>query len=149
MDLLMDALKQFDINFKNRWFCGSFLDPVWSNAIPPGHSIIIQQLQAQKQQYANQQLHQDLGGNQKKRAKLGMHKEQALLDFISATPLMEDVVPIPSTTRSLTMTLVQRINAPVSFPRLPSTNDTTSETICLNSAFASPHNCCMLRLCED
>jgi hypothetical protein len=27
-DLLMDALKQFDINFENRWFCGSFLDPV-------------------------------------------------------------------------------------------------------------------------
>jgi hypothetical protein len=49
----------------------------------------------------------------------------------------------------LTMTLVWRINAPVSFPRLPSNNNGMSETICLNSAFARPHNCCMLRLCGD
>jgi hypothetical protein len=95
MDLLMDALKQFDINFENRWFCGSFLDPVWSNAIPPGHSIIIQPL-VPKPQYDTQQQHQDLGGNQKKQAKLGTHKKQALPGYISASPLI----------RSLTMTLV-------------------------------------------
>ena len=93
----------------------------------------------------NPQDQQEMGAN--KRTKLG-GKQPKIPDFISATALMVPVVPLPVNCRSTTMTMVRRIQAPVPFPRLPSQNGTL-QTICLNSAFPPPYNCCVLRLCGD
>jgi hypothetical protein len=143
-DTLPDALRHFDNVFETRWFCGSFLDPIWSADIPVGHSV----------QSAGSTKHQLSDSNQEKtdystnkRTKLG-GKKGMIPDFISSTPLMEPVEPFPSNTRSTTITMLRRIAAPVPFPRLPSQNGTL-QTICFNSAFMQPYNCCVLSRCGD
>jgi hypothetical protein len=141
-DTLVQALRQYDTQFEMRWFCGSFLDPIWTNPIPPEHSVQSQLPQHQTQETPAQGVEPD-----KKRAKLG-DKITKVPDYISGAPLMEAVLAIPKNTRSVTMMLVRRISAPISFPRLP-TNTGTFQTICLNSAFPSPQNCCVLRLCGN
>jgi hypothetical protein len=41
-DSLIDAfLRQFDTQFKTRCFCGSFMDAIWTNPIPPGHHMVL------------------------------------------------------------------------------------------------------------
>ena len=120
------------------------MDAIWSSPIPHGHSVVTAQVQ-QKHSYSEGHEQEETGG--KKQARLGGKKLQAP-DFISSTPLIEPIIPIPTTSRSITMTLIKRIAAPVQFPHLPSANG-TSQTICLNSVFPAPHNCCMLRLCGD
>jgi hypothetical protein len=139
-DSLPDSLRQFDNQFETRWFCGSFLDPIWSAAIPEGHSVTPP---TPKHDIPPDQ--NETGTN--KRHKLGGKKPQ-VPDFISATALMIPIVPLPANCRSTTMAMVRRIQAPIPFPRLPSQNGTL-QTICLNSAFPQPYNCCVLRLCGD
>jgi hypothetical protein len=39
-DSLTEALRHYDTSFETRWFCGSFLDSIWTNPIPPGHSVV-------------------------------------------------------------------------------------------------------------
>jgi hypothetical protein len=124
---LLDALHQFDTQFETRWFCGSFLDSIWSNDISLGHSVLIQQAMSPKHPYTNTTMDQEEWGS-KKCPHLGNKKAQ-VLDFISSSQLMEVGIPIPPSTRFLTMILIQRISAPVSFPQLPSTNG-MSQTIC-------------------
>jgi hypothetical protein len=142
-DSLPAALRQFDMTFETRWFCGSFLDPLWSAAIPEGHSVAL--ITKTKQQHTDTL--DDADDPIPKRIKLG-GKKPSIPDFISSTPLMDPVVPLPSNTKSTTMTMLRRINAPIPFPRLASTNGTL-QTICLNSAFPKPYNCCILKLCGD
>ena len=120
------------------------MDTIWSSQIPTGHSVM-PTLASSKHAYSEGPEQEE--NTAKKRVKLGGKKLQAP-DFISSTPLMETVIPIPTASRSITMTLIKRINAPIQFPRLPSSNGTL-QTICLNSVFPAPHNCCMLRLCGD
>ncbi len=143
-DSLPDALRQFDNHFEMRWFCGSFLDPIWSADIPDGHSAM--PVQSNKHSYTDTNTDQpETAVNKRIRLAGGKIK---IPDFISSTPLMIPVVSLPANCRSTTMALVRRIQAPVPFPRLPSTNGTL-QTLCLNSAFPQPYNCCVLRLCGD
>jgi hypothetical protein len=142
-DSLPGALRQFDMLFETRWFCGSFLDPIWSAVIPEGHSVALVKPPKQPQHDTPE----DSSDPISKRIKLG-GKKNLTPDFISSTPLMEPVVPLPSNTKSTTMTMLRRINAPIPFPRLASTNGTL-QTICLNSAFPKPYTCCILKLCGD
>jgi hypothetical protein len=142
-DTLIQALRQYDTQFEMRWFCGSFLDPIWTNPIPPDHSV----QPTMATQFTQEIPDQGQAPPEKKRAKLG-DKITKVPDYISGAPLMEAVLAIPKNTRSVTMMLVRRISAPISFPRLPTTTG-TFQTICLNSAFPSPQNCCVLRLCGN
>ena len=142
-DSLPAALRHFDMIFETRWFCGSFLDPIWSAAIPEGHSVgLVAKVKPQHDDAPD-----DPNDPIPKRIKLG-GKKAMIPDFISSTTLMEPVVPLPSSTKSTTMTMLRRINAPIAFPRLASTTGTL-QTICLNSAFPKPFNCCILKLCGD
>jgi hypothetical protein len=142
-DSLPAALRQFDMTFETCWFCGSFLDPIWSAAIPEGHIVAL--ITKAKQQHSD--IPDNTGDPIPKRIKLG-GKKSLIPDFISSTTLMDPVVPLPPNTKSTTMTMLRRINAPIPFPRLASTNGTL-QTICLNSAFPKPYNCCILKLCGD
>ena len=142
-DTLIQALRQYDTQFEMRWFCGSFLDPIWTNPIPPDHSVQPMMVT----QFTQDTPDQGQAPPEKKRAKLG-DKTTKVPDYISGAPLMEAVLAIPKNTRSVTMMLVRQISAPISFPRLPTTTG-TFQTICLNSAFPSPQNCCVLRLCGN
>ena len=101
-DSFPDALRQFNIQFETRWFCGSFLDPIWSANIPEGHSVMPPA--AVKHVYTDTLPNQlDPGAN--KRAKLG-GKKPLVPDFISSTLLMEPTVPLPAHTKSATMTII-------------------------------------------
>jgi hypothetical protein len=143
-DSVTAVLQHYDSNFETRWFCGSFLDPMWTVPIPLGHSVV--PIAVKKHPIPVTRDDAPDYGTQK-RARLGGKKLTAP-DFISQTPLMETVIPLPPNTRSTTMAMVKRINAPIQFPRLPSDNGTL-QTICLSSAFQQPYNCCILRLCGD
>jgi hypothetical protein len=144
-DAVTDLFRTSDMLFETRWFGGSFLDPLWSTPIPVGHSVAAPIFQKQPTNDHIQQDTHEYGAY--KRQKLGGKKLQAP-DFVSSTPLMETIVPLPPNTRSATMALVRRISAPVAFPRLQADNG-TFQTVCLNSAFQAPYNCCILRLCGD
>ena len=134
-DSLIAALRQFDTTFETRWFCSSFLDPIWSASILPGHTVVATK---PTQKHTIQETQHEVGDyNQSKRVKLGGERLTAP-DFISSTPLMETVLPFPPNTRSTT----------VPFPCLQAQNGTL-QTVCFNSAFLQPHNCCILRLCRD
>jgi hypothetical protein len=147
-DSLIQALRQFDTTFETRWFCGSFLDSIWSNPLPPGHHVVPVQKALQQTGKLVYPPASDYGdGNANKRQRLGGKKLQAP-DFISASPMMEAVLPVSASTKSITLTLVRRISAPITFPRLPNANG-TFQTICLSSAFMQPHNCCVLQRCGD
>jgi hypothetical protein len=139
-DSLTEALRHYDTSFETRWFCGSFLDSIWTNPIPPGHSVVAPSLAVPPTLTHGE-------GASNKRARLG-GKKLTHPDFISSSPPMEAVLRVPSSSRSLTMTMVRRISAPISFPRLPNANGTL-QTICLNSSFTPPHNCCVLSGCGD
>ena len=144
-DSLIEALRQFDTQFETRWFCGSFLDAIWTTPIPLGHHVIVEEPPSQIRQYNEITNHDE--GVPTKRKKLG-GKKQREYDYISSTPLMEMVIPLPAATRSVTMALIKRIAVPIQFPRLPASNGTL-QTICLNSVLPAPYNCCLLRLCGD
>jgi hypothetical protein len=94
------------MTFERCWFCGSFLDPIWTAAIPEVHSVAL--ITKTKPQ------HNDTPGDANdpipKRIKLG-GKKTLIPDFISSTPLMDPVVPLPPNTKSTTMTMLPNNNA--------------------------------------
>jgi hypothetical protein len=65
----------------------------------------------------------------KKCAKLGGNNLLAP-DFISLTPLVETVLPLPPNTKPTTMAMVNIISAPVQFPRLLSNNGALLQITC-------------------
>ena len=80
-DSLLAALRHFDMTFETRWFCGSFLDPIWSAATPAGHSVAM--VTRTKQQH--DETHADPHDPGPKRQKLGGKKPALIPDFISST----------------------------------------------------------------
>ena len=141
-DSLIDSLKQYDTIFETRWFRSSFMDSIWTAPLPSGHG-------GEPANDMSKNLHEytDAGDQATtKRLKLAgiKHKNP---DFISQKPPMEVTSPIP-TQNTLLNTLFSRFQRPIQFPRLKNTNGTL-QTICLNSAFNQPHNCCVTRNCGD
>jgi hypothetical protein len=137
-DTLTETFRQFDQKFEARWFGSWLMDPIWTTPIPDGHSMTTKK----------HPLFEAMEGDHTtgKRVKMAGKKHNSP-DFINAYPPMEMVVSIPRN-KSATTTMLNRFQVPIPFPRLPSENG-TSQTICLNSAFVSPHNCCAMRLCGD
>jgi hypothetical protein len=140
-DTLIEAMRQFDHIFEARWFRTSVMDPVWTTPIPLGYaktqSISIKQVFPDQKDTARQE--------SAKRLKLDRAKTK-VYDFNSTCPPMEIIEMIPG--KTVTATLMRRFTTHIRFPRLNLPNG-TSQTICLNSAFQSPHNCCESKACGD
>jgi hypothetical protein len=141
-DSLIESLRQYDTIFETRWFRSSFMDSIWTAPLPSGHGG--EPIRNSRQNFteygdANDPI-------DKKRLKLAglKHKNP---DFICQKPPMEVTTPVPAQ-NTLLNTLFGRFQRPIQFPRLKHTNGTL-QTICLNSAFTPPHNCCLTRLCGD
>jgi hypothetical protein len=66
-------------------------------------------------------------------------------DFINNTPLVEAVIPF-QVRKSLSHQILTRL-ARAPFPKFMDSSGTL--TLCFLSAFAAPHNCCVLRKCVD
>ena len=39
MDSLIESLEHFDCAFETRWLRSSFMDPIWTTPLPPGHCL--------------------------------------------------------------------------------------------------------------
>ena len=142
-DSLLESLRQYDTIFETRWFRSSFMDSIWSAPIPDGHSTA----PPRPQRHLRDEHTDNTDDNRGKRLRLSGPKHQNP-DFVSKSPLMEVTARVPANS-TLLNTLFGRFNRPIQFPRLDSTTHGTSQTICLNSAFMNPHNCCTTRLCGD
>jgi hypothetical protein len=141
MESFTEALRQYDTKFEARWFGSWFMDPIWSAPIPEGYSLA-----DMPQKHLLPPDVNDTTTGLNKRAKLA-GKKMANPDFINRRPPMEMVVPVPRN-KTATATMINRFQSPIPFPRLPCPNG-TSHTICLNSAFSGPSNCCVFRYCGD
>jgi hypothetical protein len=143
-DTLIESLRQYDTIFETRWFRSSYMDSIWTAPLPPGHGGLSPRPTTHTQQ--------DYGDNgdtlRNKRQKLAGLKHRNP-DFINQSPLMQVTTPVPPHSTLMT-TLFGRFQRPTQFPRLASPTGTgTSQTICLNSAFTSPNNCCLTSRCGD
>jgi hypothetical protein len=139
-DSLMKVLQQFDVSFQNRWYQNTSFDGIWSLPLPPAHF----------------RSHQPPPGRpppfdpdtdpltKKQRLSLAGEKKEAP-DFINNTPLVEAVVPF-QVRKSLSHQILTRL-ARAPFPKFTDSSGTL--TLCFLSAFAAPHNCCVLRKCVD
>jgi hypothetical protein len=143
-DSLLDSLGHYDQLFEQRWFRSSFMDSIWTAQLPPGHTTVPIASVRQRQPQMTQPDGDD--GPLNKRAKLSGRKVRNP-DFINYSPIMAVTVPVPANS-TLLNTLFDRFSQPTQFPRLPSSTGTLL-TICLNSAFSAPHNCCMTKSCGD
>jgi hypothetical protein len=168
-DSLIEALGHFDHAFETRWFRSSFMDPIWTTPLPPGHCLPPPNHGRHSQSHTRDAYHrpddgrtsrhddrraprQDDGRNpryddgQHKRAKLGGERIKNP-DFINRCPLMECTSTIPLS-KSVLQHLYGKFQMPVSYPRFP-TSTGTWQTLCLNSSFVGPHNTCSTRMCGD
>ena len=146
-DSLIESLRQYDTIFETRWFHSSFMDSIWSAPIPAGHGTTPprRDRETNRDRYdPNDQ--NDRNPNPNKRLRLGGPKHHNP-DFICQSPLMECAVRVPANSTLLT-TIFGRFNRPIQFPRLEASPG-TFQTICLNSSFLAPYNCCTTRLCGD
>jgi hypothetical protein len=144
-DSLTESLRQYDTIFETRWFRSSFMDSIWSAPIPSGHGGI--PLPPPRGRDERQAYNDPNDRNREtKRQRLGGPKHTNP-DFICRSPLMECSARVPANSTLLT-TIFGRFNRPIQFPRLEAATG-TSQTICLNSAFLAPYNCCTTRLCGD
>jgi hypothetical protein len=138
-DSLLQVLQQFDLAFQTRWYQNTTYDAVWSSPIPPGHSSL-------PPSTAKNPPTSDLGSTATKRRKaLEGISALSVPDFVNNTPLVEAVVPFTSH-RPIAQQLLTRL-ARTPFPKFETTTGTL--TLCFLSAFAQPHNCCVLRKCMD
>jgi hypothetical protein len=140
-DSLMTVLQQFDVSFQNRWYQNTSFDGIWSSPLPPAHF----------------RSHQPPPGHPPPPldpAQEALTKKQRLLlagdkkdipDFINNTPLVEAVIPF-QVRKSLSHQILTRL-ARAPFPKFMDSSGTL--TLCFLSAFAAPHNCCVLRKCVD
>jgi hypothetical protein len=144
-DTLIESLRQYDIIFETRWFRSSYMDAIWTAPLPSGHG--------KSSSRPSPNIHPDYPGDnnepdRQKRLKLAGSKHRNP-DFINQSPLMQVTTPVPANSTLMT-TLFGRFQRPTQFPRLASPTGTgTSQTICLNSAFMSPTNCCVTSRCGD
>jgi hypothetical protein len=140
-DSLIEALSHYDHAFETRWFRSSFMDPIWTTPLPPGHCITPR---------SNNRDRGNPGDNGRnpdpKRQKLGGGRIKNP-DFINKSPPMECTFTMPAQ-KSVLQALYGKFHAPVAYPRFP-TSTGTLQTLCLNSSFVSPHNTCTTRLCGD
>ena len=141
-DSLVESLRQYDTIFESRWFRSSFMDSIWTAPLSPGHGG--ESPRESRNHYTA--YGDELKPPPNKRLRLAGTKHKNP-DFISQKPLMEVTTPVPANS-TLLNTLFGRFSRPIQFPRLKNMNGTL-QTICLNSAFTSPHNCCLTRLCGD
>jgi hypothetical protein len=139
-DTLIEAMKQFDHLFEARWFRTSVMDPIWTTPIPVGHAKV--HTVPIKQPF----LPQKDTERQDTAKRIKMDSRRKTYDFQSTCPPMEIIKMIPG--KTVTATLMRRFTTHIRFPRLNMPNG-TSQTICLNSAFQMPHNCCDSKSCGD
>jgi hypothetical protein len=171
-DSLIEALNHYDHAFETRWFRSSFMDPIWTTPLPLGHSVTPRR--NTRENYRDTQRERDIHRDPRdrdrdidrdrdrdrdydrnnarnpdgslKRARLGGPRLQNP-DFINRSPPMECTSQLPGY-KTVLQALYGKFHAPVAYPRFPSSNG-TSQTLCLNSSFVSPHHTCTTRLCGD
>ncbi len=116
-DYLPEATKQSDHSFETRWFCTSFMDSIWLTPIPPpippSHSNKLNSLPTVST-YLNYKDSDQESKRQAKRIKLGGQPQKRNFDFVSATPLMEAVVPVKE--RSITLVMMNIFSLHIPFP---------------------------------
>ncbi len=121
------------------------MDAIWTATWPAGHGEnLARNINPTCKYYGGDTIETA----RQKRIKLAglKHKNP---DFINQSPLMQVTTPVPANSTLMT-TLFGRFQRPTQFPRLASPTGTgTSQTICLNSAFMSPNNCCVTNRCGD
>jgi hypothetical protein len=143
-DSLIEALSHFDHAFENQWFRSSFMDPIWTTPLPPGHTVPTNTNNSRLTRDQREQNRREDERN--KRQRLGGPKIRNP-DFINQSPLMECTSHLPQH-KTVLQALYGKFQAQVMYPRFP-TNTGTSQTLCLNSSFVSPHHTCTTRLCGD
>jgi hypothetical protein len=168
-DSLIEALGHFDHAFETRWFRSSFMDPIWTTTLPLGHCLAPvrttyrdhrdrdprdrdprdrdpRDRDPRDRDYRDRQWDRYNNDPINKRQRLGGPKIKNP-DFINQSPLMECTSQMPQH-KTVLQALYGKFQAPVQYPRFP-TNTGTSQTLCLNSSFVSPHHTCTTRLCGD
>jgi hypothetical protein len=140
-DSLIKVLQQFDTSFQNRWYQNTSFDGIWSSPLPPAHFRSHHPPAGFPPQFDP-----DLDPVAKKQRLLLSGTQKEVPDFINKTPLVEAVVPF-LLKKSLSHQILTRLSrAP--FPKFTDSSGTLL-TVCFLSAFAAPHNCCVLRKCVD
>jgi hypothetical protein len=139
-DSLIKVLQQFDISFQNRWYHNTAFDSIWSSPLPPAHFRSLQPPPGHPPPFDS-----DLDPVNKKQRQLLAGIQKDVPDFINKTPLVEALVPF-KIGKSLSHQILTRL-ARAPFPKFADSSGTL--TLCFLSAFAAPHNCCVLRKCVD
>jgi hypothetical protein len=154
MDTLIGAFGNVDMLFENRWYRSTAHDSSWTDPIPSGYFQSSPTFPTSGRPPPSNfnrpppEPETDQNGRRIRRQLLGGRRERGPPDFTNTTPVMEAVTSLPNTT-SVTGILVKRMSQPtVVFPRFPSATG-TSQTLCLSSAFASPHHCCTTSYCGE
>jgi hypothetical protein len=129
------------MNSQIQWYQNTTYNAVWSLPIPSGHSSAFYSAAKHPPPSTLER-----GATTPKRRKplLGT-SANAVPDFVNSTPLVEAVVPFTSH-RPMTQQLLTQL-ARTPFPKF--NTSTGMLTMCFLSAFAQPHNCCVLHKYMD
>jgi hypothetical protein len=107
-DSLMEALGHYDHTFETPWFRSSFMDPIWTTPLPPGHTTM--PLPPLPIHYPPDRQVEREEDRSQKRARLGGKKIRNP-DFINQSPMMESTAVIPLS-RTVLQTLYGKFSTP-------------------------------------